>query len=383
LSSKSYEIVVVGGGAAGLSCALAAAAAGGNVLLLEQSRVLGGTVRQALIHTIGGLFDEQGDFLNPGLPVALTGRLERACSYTQKRRIGKTWVLNCEPEVYAAVITDWIEQTPNITVRYEAEVRDIAFTAARVAELQIAEGERCYTVQPRALVDATGNASIVRHIDAALVQAGEALGGYIVQLCGLEADALQFPRGVAVLRQIRKAVAQGELPPECATAWLDTGVYAREAYAKFSVAPDTFDEARMRVVADRLLAFLQVLPGFANAFIHRYGQIGVRDGGRVKGVYCLTEQDVKTGRRFDDSACRAAWPIEHWHPQQGLSLEYLPPGHSYEIPLRCFQVQGFRNLWAVGKCLSAEPRAQASARVLGTCWAMGAAVGKHLVGSKQ
>jgi hypothetical protein len=237
-------------------------------------------------------------------------------------------------------------------------------------------------VRPRALVDANGNANVVRQVDGALVNGGEALGGFIVQLRGLMPDAIQFPKGVGILREIRKAVEKAELPPECATVWLDTGVYLDEAYAKFSVAPKEFDAIRMRFVANQLLAFLRALPGFADAFIYRYGHLGVRDGGRIKGEYCLTEQDIKAGRRFADVACRAAWPIEHWHPQQGISLEYLPPGHFYEIPLRSLQVTGFTNLWAAGKCLSAEPRAQASARVAGTCWAMGEAVGKHLVGSR-
>ena len=380
MSSKPHEIVVVGGGAAGLGCALAAAAAGANVLLLEKSAELGGTVRQALLHTIGGLFDDQGEFLNPGLPVELTERLTRACPHTRKRRIGKTWVLNVDPGIYVAVITEWINTTPNISVRYGAEVTQLAIDAGRIEEIRVTEG---FTVSPNALVDATGSASVVRLIDGALVSDGEALGGFIIQLRGLAPDAIQFPKGVAVLRQIRKAAENGELPPECATVWLDSGVYAEEAYAKFSVAPETVDVARMRLVADQLLAFLRALPGFTDAFIYRYGQIGVRDGGRIKGKYCLTEQDIKASKRFADTACRACWPIEHWHPQQGITLEYLPPGHIYEIPLGSLQVAGFTNLWAAGKCLSAEPRAQASARVAGTCWAMGEAVGKYIVGNMR
>jgi hypothetical protein len=34
------------------------------------------------------------------------------------------------------------------------------------------------------------------------------------------------------------------------------------------------------------------------------------------------------------------------------------------------------NVWAAGKSLSAEKLAQASARVAGTCWAMGDALGR-------
>ena len=77
----SSPLVIVGGGAAGLSCALSAAAQGANVLLVEKAASLGGTVTHALIHTLGGLFDDQGNFLNPGLPVELADRLAQASSF--------------------------------------------------------------------------------------------------------------------------------------------------------------------------------------------------------------------------------------------------------------------------------------------------------------
>jgi hypothetical protein len=59
-----------------------------------------------------------------------------------------------------------------------------------------------------------------------------------------------------------------------------------------------------------------------------------------------------------------------------VKLEYLPAGSYYEVPLRSLRVRGFANLWVAGKCLSADRLAQASARVAGTCWAMGEAAGR-------
>jgi hypothetical protein len=57
-------------------------------------------------------------------------------------------------------------------------------------------------------------------------------------------------------------------------------------------------------------------------------------------------------------------------------LEYLPPGTHYEIPMRALKLPGLANYWAAGKCLSADREAQASARWVGACWAMGEAAGK-------
>ena len=370
----------MGGGAAGLGCALSAANRGANIVLIEKTAELGGTVTHALIHTIGGLFDDNGNFLNEGITVELVDRLERACSSTRRRRIGKTWVLNVDPAIYARVSSRWVESIPNIVVRYEARVAYVSIDLGNVEHIEGSCQGKSYSLRPHALVDTTGNASLIRHVDETLVADGAASGGFIVQVRGLAQGAMQFPKGVALLREIRNAVDKEELPRECSAVWLDTGVYPDEAYVKFGVPPDGFDVCRMRLAAQRLLAFLKRVPGFAEAFVYRYGELGERDAGRIHGEYCLTERDVKQSKRFEDVACRGNWPIEHWHPQSGISLEYLPPGSTYDIPLRSMKVLGFNNLWAAGKCLSAEPRAQASARIAGVCWAMGEAVGKHITG---
>jgi glycine/D-amino acid oxidase-like deaminating enzyme len=372
-------VVVVGGGAAGLGCALAAASGGLDVVLLERADELGGTVQHALIHTIGGLFDDRGELLNPGLPAALCERLGRACAHTRKRRIGRTWVLGVDPAVYARVLADWIGEARNLRVLRQASLTELSADGDRIAALHFTHGGESRVVRPHAVVDATGAANVVRLLGAHRVVDGDALAGLVVALRGVAPEALQFPRGVALLRHIRKAVDAGELPPECATLWLDTGTYPDEVYVKFNLTAAAYAPRRWIDVMERLLAWLHSTPGFAAACIARYGRLGIRDGGRIVGEYCLTEADVVAGRRFADVACRAAWPIEHWHPETGLHLEYLPDGQDYDIPLRSLKVMGFTNLWAAGKCLSAEPRAQASARVAGTCWAMGEAVARHIL----
>src|SRR5207249_11898371 len=110
--------------------------------------------------------------------------------------------------------------------------------------------------------------------------------------------------------------------------------------------------------------------------VSRPGEVGIRDGGRVRGEYCLSAADVRQGRKFADAACRCDWPIEYWDPDEGVSLEYLPDNSYYEIPLRSLKVQGLHNVWVAGKCLSADRAAQASARVVGSCWAMGETAGE-------
>ena len=91
-------MIVVGAGAAGVSAAISAARFGAEVLLLENRPRVGGTVTHSLIHTLGGLFDSEGDYLNAGMPVELVQRLERKGQQTYTPSMLNPMPLTtCEP----------------------------------------------------------------------------------------------------------------------------------------------------------------------------------------------------------------------------------------------------------------------------------------------
>jgi hypothetical protein len=376
--------VVCGAGAAGMAAGLAAARAGAEVLLVEDSPRVGGTVADCLIHTIGGLYDDGGELLNLGLPGELAATLSQAHQATAKRKIGRAWVLDCEPEVYREVARRWLAEA-GVEVRTGTRVSRVTERGGRVVSA-ILENETSHKELPvDALVDATGTAEVVRALDPALVRQsmGHMAGGLILRIRGVTPGALAAPRGVAVVRALRTAVAEGVLPTECSHAWLDRGMRQDEVFLKLLVPIPS--DWRLRegellasatVTGERVVAFLRTLAGFTDASVFQVGRLGVREGGRVCGEYVLTAEDVRLCRRFSDPAARCAWPIELWTAGTGVALEYLPPGAWYEIPLRALRVAGLANVWAAGKCLSSEPLAQASARVAGCCWAMGEAVGR-------
>lgn len=77
------------------------------------------------------------------------------------------------------------------------------------------------------------------------------------------------------------------------------------------------------------------------------------------------------GRRFDDGVVRGGFPIDSYDPK-GASLdstEHLDSG--YDIPLGALLPLGIDGLIVAGRCISAECRALARARITGTCMAMG------------
>lgn len=379
-------VVVCGAGAAGLAAALAAGRAGANVLLLESRSGLGGTVTHALIHTLGGLYDSAGEFLNGGLPCELAQALAAADTSVHRRRVGRAWVLAVCPDTYRAVVGSWVEAEPRITVLPGTGASGVVREGDRIVAVEATGPGGTVRLPARAVVDATGSGDVVRRIDAALrpEDRQRSAGGLIFTLRGVAPGAVVFPKGLGIVRALRSAAADGTLPLGCGETWVDAGTREDEVYVKLLVPipgdggdPDERGAAlrRAREVQAAVVSFMRRLPGFARATVARTGDLGVRDGGRVRGEYCLTGADVRQARKFADAACRCCWPVEYWDAESGVSLEYLPDNDYYEIPLRSLKVQGLRNVWAAGKCLSADRKAQASARVVGTCWAMGEAAG--------
>jgi hypothetical protein len=373
-----------------MAAALAAARAGADVCLVEARPRLGGTVSSALIHTLGGFYDSGGEFLNGGLPQELAQALTRADARVRRRRIGRTWVLSVDPQVYRSMAERWVESEPRITVLSSARVYHVICEADRVAWIEAAGPDCSFRFPTRAVVDATGTGEVVRLIDPGLIQEdGSQAAGLIFTLRGIEPNTMAFPKGLGIIRALQSAVADGTLPADCGKTWLDSGLNEDEVYVKLLVRlpADWRDPNGQAPVLRQALSaqtavvsFLQRLPGFVGCRVTQTGEIGIREGGRVRGEYCLREADVRQSRKFADAACRCCWPIEYWDPDQGVSLEYLPDNDYYEIPLRALRVQGLQNVWIAGKCLSAERYAQASARVVGSCWAMGEAAGRAAAG---
>jgi hypothetical protein len=377
-------VVICGAGAAGLAAALSAAKTGARVLLVEASGRLGGTVIAALIHTLAGLYDSQGRLINGGLPGELVERLTLADDRVGPRKIGRAWVLNVCPQIYRKTVEAWVAGQSRISVLNGTRIVEVHCRGDRIASVALAGPHGPLRVLPWSVVDATGTAEVIRCVDPSLVD-GEApttAGGFIMRIGGAAPGAAMFPRNVAVIRAIREAAANGQLPPSCAHVWIDRGFYDDEVYVKLPVPLDEDWRERRQAIEQTvrrlqgpLLTFLQELPGFRETSLVQCGAIGIREGGRIRGEYRLTGDDVREMRRFPDAVCRCAWPIEFWHSDRGVSLEYLPEGGYYEVPMRCLKPQGLANVWAAGKCLSADPLAQASARVVGCCWAMGEAAG--------
>jgi hypothetical protein len=392
----SYDVVVVGGGAAGLAAALAAAGRGARTALVERYGFLGGMATAGMVSTICGLYHTSPggtpEPLNEGFAAAFARRLSALPGCDKPIRRGRTFVLPYTPFAFACLADELVTSAPALDLYLHAYLVGVAAGPERIETLRVVTWERALELAATVVVDATGDA-MVAHLAGAETETAprseRQLPSLVFVLQQVDREALEPGARIALLRTLVAAERDGLLPRGASNLALAPSPQPGELVCKLAldgVADDegggrrdfmtaAEQEGRRRALA--LTEFLKTLPAFARAFLsHAATQIGVRESRRVVGQYRLTREDVLAGRRFDDAVARANWPIELWEEGRlGPTYEHLEDGQSYEIPLRSLRARRVTNLFMAGRCMSATHEALGSARVIGTCLAVGAAVG--------
>ena len=110
--------------------------------------------------------------------------------------------------------------------------------------------------------------------------------------------------------------------------------------------------------------------------------IGVREGGRIKGLYTVTVDDIRKGQRHPDAVCSisAGVDIHATEPNKDSKDAFSDGGIriiTYDIPLRALIAEECSNLLMAGRCISGDFYAHASYRVLGGAIPMGEGAGKY------
>ncbi len=385
------DVLVVGGGPAGVVAALAAVAQGVSVLLVERYGFLGGMGTQGLEglcgvfaagnpphKIIGGIADR-----------VLAGLLEWG-AYYRPSTLGPAagQVLRYNPDALRLVLDDLVHRA-GLRLLLHTFVVDALTEGSRVVGAVAACKGGLVSLRADVVVDASGDADLVAAAglpyEAAPPGAGQALTT-MLRLANVDVARAGEVSRADIRRRLEAARLRGE-----------DGLPAQEGGLIFGVVPGTAIANATRVRIDnptdpsalteaelegrrQALAYFRFLrqhvPGYEEAALAGFGvQVGVRESRRIVGAYRLTREDVLAARCFADGITRGGWPVEAHTGPTGIRVEGLPAGAAYDIPLRCLLPAGDAGLLVAGRCLSADLDAQASARVMGTCLAMGQAAG--------
>jgi len=387
---EEVDLLVVGGGSAGVAAAVTAARRGLRTTLVEEMPFLGGMSTGGCVGTFCGFYLREPDGgmtrLVGGFPAEIEDALRADGHAYGPVAFKQTAALPYVPWGLKRLLEERVRREPALRVSLYARATHACVEDGSLRAV-VVEGRRGrHAIRARSFVDASGDAALAR-------------------LAGLptrRSDAPQYPSMMFTMQHVDVPAALKALPrlPEILDAHFTSAGLPRRggnliptlrpgemlvALSRVALAGRpvdgadddelTWGELEGRAQVDRLAAFLRAhVPGFAEAFVGDAApRLGVRETRSIAGEYALTADDVLGARKFADGIGRSAWPIER-HVAGGETVwRFLEPGAWYDVPYGCLVPQGIANLLATGRCLSAEPDAFASVRVIGPCMLEGQA----------
>lgn len=118
-------------------------------------------------------------------------------------------------------------------------------------------------------------------------------------------------------------------------------------------------------------------------------EIGFRDSRRIKGKYCVTIDDLESGKQFEDVIAVFPRFYDMLSPDgiaggdgkvegkgySGHIFEPVVDDRTFQIPFRALLPEGVNNLLTAGRCISADHVAESGIRAISLCMMTGQAAG--------
>lgn len=389
---ESFDVVVIGGGSAGLAAAVVASREGAKTLLVERHGFLGGMGTVSLVHTFCGLYllrDEPGAILaNPGFPAEMAGRMMAATGIGPVR-MGRLDVLPQHPVEFVRIADELVSSELSLELRLHTQVTGIF----REQDWQIQTTGGLHPVTARVLVDASGDAVVASLLgmDSSMAEAPRLQRpAYVFGVhhgLAMDDDTRLQTAGIIV-----EGLRAGDLPADSLGLAFRSSGRPGEIFGTLDLAGgettadyDPLDpmcltglEILGRATASKTIAWLAGKSAFwKNAYISHWPvRAGVRESRRWIGETVLTGDDMLAGNRFVDEIALATWPMEFRETPRGPKLRFPEGNRPAGIPLGCLKPAGIDRLFVAGRCISTDHDAQASIRVMGTCFATGEAAGR-------
>ncbi len=392
MTSLAPDVLVCGGGMAGVAAAVAAAREGAEVLLVERWGFLGGSATAAAVGQFVGWETAAGRQVVQGIAEEIVRRLgERGGAQGHRHFMMSTGHrmdhVPYDPEILKLVL-DEIVCEAGAAPLFQAMVLAVTRKGRTITAVEVLTKAGPVRVQPRAVIDASGDLDVLHRAGAAFLPLGddEALqpGTMMFRFGPIDVDVFEAipaeERGALARRgyesgALARAALHASIIPGTRDGWFNVSRVAVDATDPFALSRGEIEARRQAVAAAGYLR--DAVPGCGGGrLVAIAAQLGIRESRRIAGRYVLTGEDVRAGRRFADVIAVGAYPLDIHPPAGGgLSFSTLGADHSYDIPFRSLVPEGMDNALVAGRGISATHEAHASVRVMPTCMAIGQAAG--------
>jgi hypothetical protein len=388
-TNLEVDLTVAGGGLAGLCAALAAVRNGLRTVLIQDRSVLGGNASSEIkMHVVGA--DCHGS--RPG--ARETGLIEELRLEDAFRNPGRCYSL-WDVLLYEKAVAE-----PNLTLLLDTAC--VGCEQAADGSIQSLKAVRTSTeeefvIRARFFADCTGDGGLGASAGAEFLRGREAKSDFGESLALEEGDDKTLGSSI-LLTGRRCETPQAFIPPPWIRKFRKEDFKHRpiQSYEygywwfEWGGHLDTIADSPTVIRHELLRIALGVWdyvknsgdhPDAANWTLDWVGNLpGKRESRRFLGRHVLTQDDVFSGRLFDDAVAYGGWWVD-LHPPMGIDAPEEQPceqihfPHLFTIPLGCLHSRNVPNLFFAGRNLSATHVAFASTRVMATCALAGQAVG--------
>lgn len=411
-----YDIIIAGGGTAGCSCAYTAAKIGLKTLLVEKNSFLGGSITSSLVIPAMKTSDNAINtaFFNDLYKNLKT--LDGAITYSD----GNMGWFN--PEL-TKIVLDKMLVDAGVDILFESSIDNIEenlslyiVTVHSDNPLNNQEG-LSLPIETRYIVDATGDAKICEKLNCEFLENKNETQPINLRFIMSGINSKEFVDWLTKFDTNRdvttSCTVDGKVYCSTAYTWDSTVQWALKPIFKqaiadgviteqdsnyfqlFSIAgtPDSIAFNCPRILDTNISAtnaYIQgresilristfckkYLKGFENAYVSNIANsLGVRVSRRVKGKYVYTQEDLKSGKKFQNPVVISNYPIDiHSDKKDGSTLERVY--QEYQLPVESLIVND--KLFVIGRCISAEFEAQAALRIIPSCFSMGEGLAKYI-----
>lgn len=403
-----YDLVVAGGGPGGVAAAISAARLGVKVLLVEALGCLGGIGTSGLVCIWMSLSDGN-NILAQGLFLEILQKMQKKNGLTRKED-PLSWesVLHVSTGFNAEtlkIILDDLCIEAGVDILFNTRIIDAEVDEKRkfVKGVVIQHIEGYHFVKAKCFIDATGDASLANHCGVKNREAGRDTEHIMPPtLCGLVTD-IDWSKTKQMQKMVLKGIEDGSFSQKdrhvpgiipCGDNWgfINAGHIFKMDALKIHSLTDGYIKGR-KLVEEYTHFFQKYLEGAKNMkTLVTATLIGVRESRNIIGEYELNYQDLKRRRQFPDQIGLHCYPIDI-HVYDTSDEEYkryldefkerdvFQKGENYGLPYGMLVPKGWKNLWAAGRCISADVKVQGSVRVQQSCYILGQAAGTAAVQS--
>lgn len=417
-----YDVIIIGGGTSGCSCAYNCAKLGLMTLLVEKNNYLGGLMTGGLVTPVmkSSVNDINCDFYNK---LVLHAKKYNAQITYKDGNDG--WF---NPEMLKIVLIDLLTSNNlnnNLDIMLESDIEKAILKDSYIKSVVINFRMLSIPIEASYYIDATGNGKLSRICNCDFLKDTEIKQQNSLRFIMGNVDIEEFCSFVKSVDSDENITntyrndtnTHGELHFTTASTWDENKKWALDKYLKlavddgilleqdrsyfqiFSVAGgngqvafncprlnnfnDNPFKASLELISGykaiyRLSNFVKkYFPGFKNAVITNISPVtGIREERRIKSKYIYKEQDLLSGKTFDNSVLSSNYSIDiHSDKKDGSILQKT---ESYQLPIDALMSADIGNLFAIGKLVGAEFKAHSALRVQKSCMSMGEGVATYI-----